>query len=294
MRERSRTALVLGGETGLLGQSLAFVLEKEGWTVLTPPRGDVDIFDTDAVAEFLDREQVGHLFNAVAYTRVDDAEDNKEEAFRVNQLLPATLGRAVRKTGTRLVHYSTDFVFSGRKDLPYTPEDEPHPVSVYGSSKAAGEKSLLELDLPGLIIIRTAWLFGPGRMNFVDRILELGRERDTLRVVHDQVGSPTYSRDVALHSLHLVQADGRGIFHIANSGKASWCELASEAVSCMGLACRVEAVTSDQYPTKATRPAYSVLDTAKYSELTGRTPRSWIKALRTYLFQKDAREIPEE
>jgi dTDP-4-dehydrorhamnose reductase len=283
---RPLKALVLGGKTGLLGQTLAATLSSEGWDVHCPSRGEVDLFSQAAVTSYLERMGIAFLFNTVGYTQVDRAEEERDEAFRLNRSLPVLLGRSAAAAGTVFVHYSTDFVFDGRKDIPYTEEDEPNPQSVYGKSKLAGERALLELDLPGLLILRTAWLFGPHKINFVDRIIQLAREREQLDVVHDQVGSPTFTEDLARHSLDLVGAGARGIFHVVCSGQASWCELASETVSCMGLSCRIQAIASKDYPQKAKRPPYSVLDTSSLSAATGCPPRPWIKALRSYLFCK--------
>jgi dTDP-4-dehydrorhamnose reductase len=146
------------------------------------------------------------------------------------------------------------------------------------------------MNLTRLLIIRTAWLFGPYRINFVDRIIELAGEKASLNVVHDQIGSPTLTSDLAQHTRELVNSGGEGIYHLVNTGKASWCELAAETVACMGLACRIQAIPSREYPQKAERPAYSVLDTTAFTRTTGRTPRPWIKALRSYLFEKEERQ----
>jgi dTDP-4-dehydrorhamnose reductase len=279
-------ALVLGGKSGLLGRTLAETLEHAGWIVHAPGREELDVFDQDALSCLLHRKEIGYLFNTVAYTQVDRAEEQQEEAYRLNRALPALLGRSALGCGVTLVHFSTDFVFDGTKDMPYIESDEPNPRSVYGKSKLAGERALLEMNLTRLLIIRTAWLFGPYRINFVDRIIELARERDTLNVVHDQIGAPTLTSDLAQHTRELVISGAEGIYHLVNSGKASWCELAAETVTCMGLACRVQAIPSREYPQKAERPAYSVLDTTAFTRTTGQTPRPWIKALRSYLFQK--------
>jgi dTDP-4-dehydrorhamnose reductase len=279
-----RCAVVLGGKTGLLGQALSSYLAGAGWRIVSVGRGDLDFFDAEQVAALLDQHAPELLFNAVAYTQVEKAEDEPEEAFRLNARLPALLGRLARKNGIRLVHYSTDFVFDGQKHIPYLPDDPTGPLCVYGKSKLAGETALLELAPKGLCIIRTAWLFGPGRTNFVAKILDLAKERASLNVVHDQVGSPTYTPDLAAHSLELVEAGGQGVFHVVNSGSASWCELAGEAVRTMGLRCTINPISSSEYPQKAVRPAYSVLDTMSLTRLTGSKPRVWLQALREYVF----------
>ncbi|KAF5035819.1 dTDP-4-dehydrorhamnose reductase [anaerobic digester metagenome] len=282
-----RSAVVLGGKTGLLGQALSMAMTRRGWTVHAPGRADLDLFDRPAVEDYLARTGADILFNTVAYTKVDQAEDEPSEAARLNRQLPLVLGQAARNAGVRLVHYSTDFVFNGKKTTPYTTEDQPDPRSVYGSTKLQGERELLALGLPGLIIIRTSWLFGPCKINFVTRILELAASRPELSVVHDQVGSPSYTPDLAANSLALVDAGATGLFHLANSGQASWCELAAEAVRGADLPCRVKPITSAQYPQKAVQPAYSVLDLSKFTAATGITPRPWLQALREFLFSRE-------
>ena len=284
MRPRLK-AVVLGGRTGLLGQALAQVLKKYGHVVTPVGREDVDVLDADALARFLEPLEPDVVFNAVAYTQVDKAEEDKDAACRLNAALPANLGRLAKRQGFLLAHFSTDFVFDGKnRSTPYQVDDAPNPTSVYGSSKLAGENKLREIDPPRLLILRTAWLFGPGRRNFVKTMLTLAREKDHVRVVHDQIGSPTYTLDLAAYALALVEMDASGLFHLADSGVASWCELAAEAISLAGLHCTVNAIPSQEYPQKAKRPAYSVLDCSKFAKLTGITPRPWVQALRDYVF----------
>ena len=195
--------------------------------------------------------------------------------------------KAVQNTGVPLVHYSTDFVFNGKKTTPYGPGDQPAPSSVYGQTKLQGERELLALDLPNLLIIRTSWLFGPCKTNFVTRILELAATRPELSVVHDQIGSPSYTPDLAAGSLALLDRGATGIFHLANAGQASWCELATEAVRGADLACRIKPIPSSEYPQKACRPAYSVLDLGAFTAATGIAPRPWLQALREFLFSRE-------
>jgi dTDP-4-dehydrorhamnose reductase len=282
-------ALVLGGATGLVGQALVKTLQESGWITDVIGRADVDFRDTDAADRLrllIDRAEPSVIFNAVAYTGVDAAEDDPETAFLLNRSLPAMLGRLVKTRGCGLVHFSTDFVFNGRKNQPYTTEDAPEPLGVYGKSKRAGEEALLSLDLPGCLIIRTAWLFGPGRKNFVSSMLQLCKSGKGLKVVHDQVGSPTYTPDLAQYTLKLIEAEGSGLFHVVNSGLASWCELAAEAVRLAQADCQVTPIPSSAYPQKAARPAYSVLDCAALSRLTGISPRPWPRALSEYIFKE--------
>ncbi len=282
-----KKALVLGGRNGLLGRAVTDTLARAGVDTVPVSSADVDYFDADALDDFLDDFQEGHepdcIINAVAYTQVDRAEEQPEEAYRLNASLPALLGVLAEERELRLVHFSTDFVFDGKKGAPYLPSDQPNPLSVYGASKLAGEEALQALDLPGLLILRTAWLFGPGKMNFVQRILELSAERQELKVVADQFGSPTGTADLAKLAVALLKNNATGLLHAANSGQASWHELAAEAVRLAGLSCRVLPIPTSGYPTKAPRPANSVLDITDTVRLAGYTPRHWREALAEYV-----------
>jgi len=286
-------ALVLGGKTGLVGQALAEVLRTSGWEVAAPGREDLDVRPDgpegleERLKTLIDAAEPACVFNTIAHTRVDAAEDEPEAAALLNQGLPAALARIMQtRPGTTLVHFSTDFVFDGTKQTPYTPQDQTAPLCVYGKTKLAGEEALLSLlpkDLPRCLIIRTAWLFGPGRKNFVSTILQACKDKPALNVVDDQVGSPTYTPDLAQYTLKLVEAGAGGIFHIVNSGQASWFELAAEAVKLARAECRVNPIPSSGYPQKARRPAYSVLGCADLTRVTGIMPRAWPQALREYI-----------
>lgn len=279
----SGVAVILGGRSGLLGQALTQAFNQGGWRAEPLSRTDVDPFDIEALEMVLQRLGCTLLVNTVAYTAVDKAEDEPAEATRLNADLPVMLGRLAARRGLRLLHFSTDFVFDGKAEAPYTPESPTHPLSVYGRTKLAGEQALLALAPAGLAIVRTSWLFGPGKTNFVHKILELAKTRPELGVVHDQIGSPTYTLDLARNCVALADAGGQGVFHLANAGRASWCELAAEAVAVAGLSCKVKPIATADYPLKARRPAYSVLDTARFTQLTGIRPRPWIHALRDYV-----------
>jgi dTDP-4-dehydrorhamnose reductase len=279
-----RRAIVLGGATGLLGAPLSEILHTAGWDVFAASRKDFDPCDKDAMHAAMDEHKPDFIFNTIAYTAVDKSESEPAQAAALNKTLPAMLGRLCKDNGVGLVHYSTDFVFDGKKSCPYVETDEPNPQSVYGKTKLAGERALLECGPQNLYILRTAWIFGPGKSNFVAKILGLARERPSLSVVHDQRGSPTYTVDLSRYTLKLVDAGAPGLYHLVNSGRASWCELTAEAVSVAGIDCRIEAINTDAYPLPAKRPAYSVLDTAKFTAATGVTPRPWVQGLRDYIY----------
>lgn len=277
------TALLLGGN-GLLGQALQQVLQKEGWTVLAPKHAELDLTNPELLTRRVEELAPEVIFNAVAYTRVDDAEEHPQDAMALNRGLPALLGRIVQGTAMYLVHVSTDFVFNGKSRRPYVEADPVDPLSVYGRTKLEGEQALLERHLDNCCIVRTAWLFGPERKNFVSTILHHAKKMPELRVVHDQTGSPTYTLDLAQACLELVNVRATGLCHVVNSGQASWCELAAEAVRLANYPAKVRPIPSSEWPQKAVRPAYGVLDTSHYTALTGKTMRPWIQALQDYVF----------
>ena len=275
---------ILGGRTGLLGAPLARAFAAKGYETQALGRSDFDPCDQDATARFLDDFKPQWLINAVAYTAVDLAESEPREAMSLNKSLPGQLARLCAQRSIWLMHYSTDFVFDGHKTSPYLEDDPTGPMSVYGHSKLEGEKALLASGLGQYVIARVAWLFGPDKKNFVRTMLTLAKERGELKVVHDQIGSPSSTLDLAEYSVALAKAARPGVFHLANAGRASWCELASEAVAVAGYDCRVLPITSAEYPVKATRPAYSVLDTTAFTQTTGISPRPWMQALREYVY----------
>lgn len=283
MRVHGKTVVIFGGKTGLLGQSLARVFDDAGARTVPLSSADCDILDPMAVEEVLHRERPDLVVNAAAYTQVDLAEDEQDAAFALNATAPPLLAALAAKHGAFFIHYSTDFVFKGDKKTPYTEDDRVSSFSTYGISKADGERGLLKLEYGKMLIIRIAWLFGPGRINFVRKMIDLADERPELTVVDDQIGSPSYAPDVARHTLQLLEKDATGIYHLANSGQTSWFGLADLAVRLSGRECAVKPVSTDQYPTKATRPAYSALDLTRFTETTGVTPRPWEDAVREYV-----------
>ncbi|CCO24323.1 dTDP-4-dehydrorhamnose reductase [Maridesulfovibrio hydrothermalis] len=279
-----KKAIILGGRTGLLGRTLTEKLQEHDIVTIPLSRNDFDPLNEESLSALLERKKPDLIFNTIAYTKVDQAEDEENKAHLLNTTFPAMLARLAKSQNCKLIHFSTDFVFDGKKDSPYTETDPTNPQSVYGDTKLSGEEKLLESGYENILIIRTAWLFGPYKTNFIHKILNFARERENLTVVHDQSGSPTYTPDLAEYTIALLKNEAKGIFNVVNSGKASWCELADEAISCSAINCRVDPVPTSAYPTKAKRPPYSVLDTSKLTEVTGITPRPWVQALRDYIY----------
>lgn len=277
--------LILGGATGLLGQALATVAAENGHDVAAVGRKDFDPTQTSALEEFVDDYKPDLVCNTIAYTQVDKAEDEEEEAMLLNRVFPYSLARVIKaRPSVHLMHFSTDFVFNGRAAEAYRETDPAAPSGVYGKSKLAGEKAIVEMQLEKFSIIRTAWLFGPGKKNFVSTILNMCAQGKPLSIVHDQTGSPTYTTDLAAYCIKLFEAGGQGIFHLANSGSATWCELAAEAVRLAQMECKITPVTSKEYQQKAVRPPFSKLDTSRFTGVTGIKPRPWPQALADYVY----------
>lgn len=286
MRVDGQTVVILGGKTGLLGQALTNALNKAGARPVPLSSADCDILDPLRVETILNREDADILINAAAYTQVDKAEDEEDRAFALNATAPPLLASLAARRSIPFIHYSTDFVFNGQKTTPYTEYDETSAFCTYGISKADGERGLLKLGYERTLIVRISWLFGPGRINFVEKILSLCDDRDRLTVVNDQFGSPSYAPDIAENTIRLVEKDATGLYHLANTGQTSWHGLANMAVNLAGKNCIVSPVPTSEYPTKAVRPPYSVLDLAKFTRTTGITPRPWEEALKEYVWEE--------
>jgi dTDP-4-dehydrorhamnose reductase len=282
---RQPERVVVTGAGGQLGQALLSTV-PEGATAIGLARADLDISDPASIDACLDREAPQLLINAAAYTAVDRAEDDRDNAYRINAEAPGLLARACTARGIRFFHVSTDFVFDGAKSRPYEPADAPGPLGVYGASKLAGEEAVAEA-LPAALILRTGWVYSSGPANFLNTMLRLHSERDELRVVADQVGTPTAAHSLAGALWAAAQRpDVTGIYHYSDAGACSWYDFAvaigEEAVAA-GLiteAARVLPIATEEYPTPAARPAYSVLDKSATWRDLDLAPVHWRTRLR--------------
>lgn len=281
--DKQTPGLVVGAK-GLLGRELMKVLPALG-EVTGVDKEDCDILDPVRIEAVLDSCQPVWVVNSAAYTDVDGCETNPEPAREINAVGPGRLARACRRRGIYLIQLSTDFIFDGRKSSPYLEDDQPHPVSVYGQTKLAGEEAVLQ-ELNSALVVRTSWLFGPGGKNFPDTILRQAQGGGDISVVADQVGSPTAAFDLAGAIRNLIEKNAAGVVHVTNEGSCSWFEYALFVVLASGLKNKVNPVSSSEFPRPAARPAYSVLDHHRYEEITGRTMRPWQEAVREYLSSK--------
>lgn len=284
--------LLVVGAAGQLGTELQRIapLHPAITSVSAPPEAALDITDAQVVRTVLAAEAQAAagaegglvVANAAAWTNVDAAEEHEDQAYAVNATAPALLAGACAEHGALLLHVSTDYVFAGDRvgGPPYRPEDEPRPVSAYGRTKLAGELAVQSLHPTGTHVVRTAWVYGPGN-NFVRTMARLATERDTVDVVDDQLGSPTWARDLAagLLTLAAVRPPPR-VWHLTGGGETTWCELARETFRLTGHdPDRVRPTSTDKFPRPAPRPAYSVLDGTAWVDAGLPAPRPWRQSL---------------
>lgn len=271
------TKILLTGSQGMLGCDLSEVLA--GHDLTAAPRNTLDITNAEEVSEAV--ASVDVVVNAAAYTDVDGAESHPELAFSINAEGPRNLARACRELGARLIQVSTDYVFDGTASEPYGEDAPRNPVSVYGKSKAAGEEAVLDEHPDGSLIVRTAWLYGRHGSSFPATMLKLAANRDTIDVVDDQIGQPTWTMDLARQiGLLIDHGVPSGIFHGTNAGQTSWFEFARSIFRHAGLDPeRIHPTTSAAFPRPAARPHWSVLGHDAWDDVGIGAPRNWQEAL---------------
>jgi dTDP-4-dehydrorhamnose reductase len=284
--------VLLLGSDGQVGWELQRTLGVIAEVVPTTLSGNgglqLDLLDSSAVTSIVRQTHPDFIINAAAHTAVDKAETEVDLSRRLNADVPELLGQLASETGARVIHYSTDFVFSGDSDRPYKEEDATGPLSVYGRTKLEGEQRLLESGADALVF-RTSWVYGNYGHNFMLTMMRLFREKEQLSVVNDQIGAPTWSRMIAEATAqivhHLYQSPDKaalpmGIYHLTAAGETSWYGFASSILELMGAACTLQPVSTDEYPTPAKRPAYSVLDNAKLKQTFGLQLPNWLDSLK--------------
>lgn len=280
--------LLVTGCNGQLGRELRKVLEATvpGITTYTDV-AELDITDAHAVEQFIAEGDFSHIINCAAYTAVDKAESDQTLCYALNTEAVKNIASAAAKTGAKVLHISTDYVFDGKNYRPYQETDKTNPSSVYGASKRKGEMMLLSM-CPDAIVIRTAWLYSPHGNNFVKTMLRLGREKKQLRVVADQIGTPTSASDLAQAIVTIVNSRRwrSGIYHFTNEGVCSWYDFTKMIHSLAGITdCDVVPIPTSDYPTAATRPPYSVLDKSLIKNTYNITIPFWIDSLRKVIDQ---------
>lgn len=285
--------ILIFGKNGQVGSSLKRLLESKH-EVRGLDQDDLDLVHADQIKAAIADFQPDWVINASAYTAVDRAQGEAELADAINHLAPAAMARACASMGSGFVHYSTDYVFDGGANRPYLESDAPNPQSVYGRTKLAGEQAVMEA-YPGSIILRTAWVYAGEGANFVNTMLRLADERPELGVVADQFGSPTLAEDLAVASVQIIEntslktlSDVAGIYHATGAGMTSWHGFAKEIFRLANKEVKLNALTTEQYPTPAPRPQYSVLSNEKLQRVFGLALPDWRYSLARTLEQKQA------
>ncbi len=256
--------ILITGANGQLGSEIKYLSQFYNLSFIFTDIDELDVTCIDDVKAFFSSHKIDYAVNCAAYTAVDKAEEENELADMVNHIAARNLAIISCEFNVRLIHISTDFVFDGNSSVPFTEKDKTNPVSVYGTTKLAGEKAVLE-NGKEVIIIRTSWLYSSYGNNFVKTMIRLSKERDSLGIVFDQIGTPTYARDLAETILHIVNSGNfqSGIYHYSNEGVASWYDFAKAIVEIAGIKCNIYPIETYQYPTPAKRPSYGILNKAK-------------------------------
>lgn len=287
--------VMITGSKGQLGQELLGVFSSQradigaiadaygGCTVVCADTEQYDIADMKATKEFVAAHRPDVIFHCAAMTNVDACEGNAEAAMRVNALGARNVAMSARETGAKLVHISTDYVFSGDSTMPYLEWDTPSPNTVYGKSKLLGEQYVFKY-CPDSFVVRTSWLYSRFGTNFPKTICKSALSKKSLTIVNDQIGNPTYANDLAYHLIALALTEEYGLYHCTGEGECSWYEFAFEILSFAGISCVIEPCTTKDYPRPAPRPAFSSLQNQMLAcSAVGNRMRDWKDALRSFM-----------
>lgn len=273
--------ILITGSNGMLGHDLIEVLKDKHELLLTTSK-TLDITDGDSVMDFIVKSNPDIVINSAAYTDVDGCESNPDLAYNVNGEGVKNLALACREVDCPLVHISTDYVFNGQNDRPWVEDDEIGPISIYGKSKLEGEEHIKEI-LEKYFIVRTAWLYGVNGRNFPRTMLELAQNHSEITVVYDEVGTPTYTPDLAKGISELIETDYYGTYHLTNSGNCSWCEFARYIFEVADVDVNVIPVTASEFARPAPRPSYSVLENRNWVENGFEPLRNYKEAIKEYI-----------
>ena len=295
--------LLITGGRGLLGSEFLRAARERSWAVVAPSRAEMDVTDVSACVRVVGTESPDWVVHCAAFTAVDAAEEESGQAMRVNRDGSANVARAAAKAGAGMVHISTDYVFDGAKGSPYVPQDSMSPLGAYARSKVAAEEAVGAAGVDGdlapqttgaaQLIVRTGWLYGAGRRDFVDLVLGRKVTDEPLRIVDDQWGRPTWTRNVAESVLDLIVRGARGIVHVNDGGEATWYLFAQAILEESGSSGKVDRISSRDFDAAAERPLYSVLDFAATEFELGRSMVPWREVLRTYLNERGRSESSE-
>jgi dTDP-4-dehydrorhamnose reductase len=280
--------ILVTGKNGQLGKSIHKIVTNNEQTdeFVFVGREELDLNSTDSITSYFNHNNFDIIINCAAHTAVDKAEEEAVLANQINHLAVAQLAQIAKMQQAKLIHVSTDYVFDGESDKPYTEADATSPINIYGKTKLAGEQTLKEIMPTDAIIIRTSWVYSEYGNNFVKTMLRLGKQRDELSVVGDQIGSPTYATDLANAILGTMQnkafkevGQETQVYHYSNAGEISWYEFAKEIFELESIPCVINPITTDQYPTPAKRPKNTLMGKDKITETFGVNTPDWTESI---------------
>ncbi len=275
-----QTILVTGSQGQLGNEMQTIARQYPGYQFIFTDVDELDITNKESLEKFISGNKINYLINCAAYTSVDAAEEQVDLCYLINRDAVKNIGEVTAQHNIQVIHVSTDYVFNGKSYLPYTEDMPVSPTSIYGKSKRAGEEELLKAN-PTSIIIRTSWLYSSFGNNFVKTMLRLGNERDSLNVVFDQVGTPTYAADLATAIMSIIDGGKweSGIYHFSDEGVCSWYDFTKTIHKLAGIQCDVKPIETKDYPAKTPRPYYSVLNKAKIKSTYGINIPHWEESL---------------
>ena len=284
--------ILVTGKNGQLGQSIKRLLDEKcfanlsSFSFIFTGREELNLESLESIQSYFVRNDIDIIINCAAYTKADQAEEDQNQANLINHNAVRELAKISKKNKIKLIHISTDFVFNGNKREPYTEDDKASPINIYGETKLAGELAIISTMPFNSIIIRTGWVYSEFGNNFVKKFLNLATKSNTLDIVSDQIGTPTYAYDLANLILQIVGSESflenekpTAIFHYSNEGKSSWYEFAKEIISISGINCHLNPINTEDYPLPAKRPKYSILSKKKISQEYALNIRHWKDAL---------------
>ncbi|MDA7438249.1 dTDP-4-dehydrorhamnose reductase [Candidatus Pseudothioglobus singularis] len=288
--------ILVTGKNGQLGQSIKRLLDEKciaslsSFSFIFTSREELNLENLESIQSYFVSNDIDVIINCAAYTKVDQAEEEQNQANLINHNAVRELAKISKKLKIKLIHISTDFVFNGNKREPYTEDDKASPINIYGETKLAGELAIISAMPFNSIIIRTGWVYSEFGNNFVKTILNLATKSNTLDIISDQIGTPTYAYDLAYSILHIVSSEKflqnekpTAIFHYSNEGKSSWYEFAKEIISIAGINCHINPIKTEDYPLPAKRPKYSILSKKKISQEYALNIHHWKDALKACL-----------
>ena len=276
--------VLVTGVKGQLGYDVVKELKKRGHQPIGVDREEMDLIDSEAIRSFIMDLKPEAIIHCAAYTAVDKAEEDVELCYQINAEAVKVIAECAKELDVKMIYISTDYVFDGTKEGEYVETDLPNPINVYGASKLKGEQYVQDL-LEKYYIVRISWVFGVNGNNFIKTMRRLGSERDELNIINDQVGSPTYTADLAPLLVDMMETDKYGIYHATNEGTCSWYEFANEIFKQSNIEVQTSPITTNQYPTAAKRPMNSKMSKAKLKESGFKSLATWEKALEDYILQ---------